>query len=230
MKTVGIIGGFGPETTIQFQQAVLIAWQKLNQQFQPSILTWNAPIPVKIEAKLIQDGQEIDAFLPFLIDAARRLEHAGADFLVLPCNTLHVLFDQLKPEIHVPMLHIVEETGTLLHQQHVSSIGLLATKKSIESNLHKSILTHHNIETIIPSNEDQHNIDTAIQAILQHRSLNEAQRNVINVISHLHQKGAKHIVLGCTDLQQLKLKCINSVLHDSMKILAQATAKKMNQE
>ncbi|KKU48930.1 MAG: hypothetical protein UX67_C0007G0001, partial [Candidatus Woesebacteria bacterium GW2011_GWF2_46_8] len=83
MKTVGIIGGFGPETTAKFLMLLISLWQKKNQNTRPEILLWNAPVDNKIEQEFILTGKNARKLLPLLISGARKLEAGGADFLVL---------------------------------------------------------------------------------------------------------------------------------------------------
>src|SRR5690348_16725768 len=89
MKTVGIIGGFGPETTAQFQLRIKDLCMQQASKNRPGILVWSPPVSLQTEADLILRNRGIQKFLPILLSAAKKLENAGCDFLVLPCNTLH---------------------------------------------------------------------------------------------------------------------------------------------
>lgn len=231
MKTVGIIGGFGPETTATFQCEVIAACSNSNPETRPPMLMWNTPIPQEIEFNLIQKSEGIDAFLPFLIHAAKKLEAAGSDFLVLPCNTLHLLADKIRQAVSIPMLHIIEETGNTLNQQHVNKIGLLATHQSVASNIHKNIFKRHDIDCIIPPKNQQQDIDNAIQSILNHTNNHQTENNLRHSITNFQMKGINNIVLGCTDLQCATPTDIKGVtIHDTMKILATATAREICKE
>ena len=133
MKTVGIIGGFGPETTAAFQLAIVELFRAKNCKTRPPILMWNTPIPINIEDELVLHAKKLQNFLPFLIDSARKLENAGADFLVLPCNTLHLHAEEIINNIHIPMLHIVEETAKELRRKKIKNVGILANQTSINN-------------------------------------------------------------------------------------------------
>src|SRR3989344_5572385 len=119
MKTVGIIGGLGPATTSKFYLEIVQKCFDKNKHSRPPILIWNVPIPFKVEEDLIVRGQGEDRFLPFLIDAARRLENGGANFLVIPCNSVHIFIDHIRKSVNVPVLSIVEETVKVLKKQKV---------------------------------------------------------------------------------------------------------------
>jgi len=96
MKTVGIIGGLGPETTSEFYLELIFLCQKLNKVNRPPILIWNIPLPLKIEKELLIKDIGEKRYLPFLIEAAKILEKAGADFLVMPCNTMHIFIKEIR--------------------------------------------------------------------------------------------------------------------------------------
>ncbi|HWS24623.1 MAG TPA: amino acid racemase [Anaerolineales bacterium] len=220
MKTVGIIGGFGPVTTAKFQLMVIDKVRRANQTSRPPILSWNTPIPLSIENKLIHHGNGIKLFLPFLINAAKILEKAGADFLVLPCNTLHLLFEDIAGSVNIPILNIIDETIKKLKQQDIHQIGLLATKCSIDAKLHIGKLTANNINVVFPANQNQ--VDTAISRLLT----NDLDINLEEILlQEFHQ--TKDILLGCTDLQLAKSSINNHNIFDSLEILAEATAREI---
>jgi aspartate racemase len=193
---------------------------------QPPILSWNTPVPVELESQLILHNQGIEKFIPLLITAAQQLEHAGADFLVLPCNTLHRLFNEITQAISIPMLNIISETANHIQQQQITKVGLMATSTSITSKLHIHIFSQRHISTIVPSHTDQQIIDQTIINILHNQTPDFESFN--NVCNHFQQQGVENIVLGCTDLQSITPQ-INPCLRffDSMEILAEATVQEI---
>lgn len=90
MKTVGIIGGLGPQTTAEFYLELVFSSYKIHKTSRPPMLIWNVPLRYRIEQDLITRAKGEERYLPYLTDAAKRLEAAGADFLVMPCNSLHI--------------------------------------------------------------------------------------------------------------------------------------------
>ncbi len=117
MKTVGIIGGLGPSTTAEFYLEVIFACQKENKTNRPPALIWNVPISYKIEREAIVESRGKERLVPFLIDAAKRLEKGGADFLVMPCNSLHTFIGEIRRSVKIPVLSIVEETAKFLKKR-----------------------------------------------------------------------------------------------------------------
>src|SRR3989344_5390819 len=89
MKTVGIIGGLGPETTAKFYLEVLSSCFKTNKLNRPPMIVFNVPMRFDLEREIIVEAKGKNRLLPFLLDAAKHLEKGGADFIVIPCNTAH---------------------------------------------------------------------------------------------------------------------------------------------
>jgi len=96
MKTLGIIGGLGPETTSEFYLDVVFSCQKKDKTNRPSIIIASVPLPYEIEEDAIEKNTGIERCLPFLIKEAKRLEKAGVDFIVMPCNSLHIYIKELR--------------------------------------------------------------------------------------------------------------------------------------
>src|SRR3989338_4094567 len=127
MRTVGIIGGMGPETTARFYLEVIFKCYKKNKRQRPPILLWNTPLEYRIEEDLIKHAKGSERYVPYLIEAAKNLEKGGADFLVIPCNSVHIFIEKIRNEVKIPVLSIVEETEKFLRKKKSKQIGLLAT-------------------------------------------------------------------------------------------------------
>lgn len=227
MKTVGIIGGFGPETTAAFQLEIVALCAAQKQRERPPILMWNTPIPLQIEEDLILKGKSADKFLPFLLSAAKRLETAGSDFLVFPCNTLHIFINQIRNAVSIPVLSIVDEMAMSLKKSNINKIGLIATKITVGSEIHSNKLRSFGIDTIIPSKEDQNHIDMIIHNILNQKDTDRTKKDLADIAQSFNKRGIRHILLGCTDLQLWFTNIPRLIIHDTMKVLAQATVREI---
>ena len=109
MKSVGIIGGLGPETTAKFYLELISSCQIYNKKAYPRILISSVALPYKIEKEAMVENKNIRKCLPFLLSEAKSLEKAGADFLVMPCNSLHVFIEDIRKTVNIPVLSILEE-------------------------------------------------------------------------------------------------------------------------
>ena len=107
MKTVGIIGGLGPETTSEFYLELIFSCQKFNKVNRTPILIYIVPLPYDIEEDAIARSKGEERCVPFILDAAKSLERAGADFLVMPCNSLHTFIKEIRSAVKIPVFSIV---------------------------------------------------------------------------------------------------------------------------
>lgn len=227
MKTAGIIGGLGPETTSQFYLEIIFdAFQK-NTFERPPLLIWSIPLKYQIEEDLITKAEGEERYIPYLQDAAKRLEDGGADFIVIPCNSVHIFMDEVRKSVRIPVLSIVEETSDFLKEKGVCEIGLLATKSTVDKNLYQLSLGENGIKITLPGDQDQAKIGTLINNLVVNRYDEKDRTELIKIIKRLSNKGVKDVVLACTDLQLLTPTHDHVNIYDSMAILADATVREI---
>lgn len=227
MKTVGIIGGLGPETTNKFCLEIINFCLKNNKSQRPPMLTWNVPMVIKVERDLITKNIGKEKFLPFLIDAAKILEKAGAHFLVIPCNTAHIFIAQIRNAVNIPVLSIIDETLSVVRNKKISHIGLLATSTTVSNNLFDNELKFHGIKQIIPSPKDQSILDKIIHNLVLSKHSSRNKKEINKIITQMVRQKVKNIVLACTDLQLIIKNHPQVEILDTMQILAKATAKEI---
>ncbi|MBI5001816.1 amino acid racemase [Candidatus Woesearchaeota archaeon] len=223
MKTVGIIGGLGPETTAEFYLDVVFGSLQKDGNKRPPILIWNIPLIMQVERELLEKAIGEEKYLPFLIDAAQRLERGGADFLVLPCNTLHVFIEEIRAAVHIPVLSIVEETTRFLLEQNIHRVGILATTVSLQKKLYETSLSHAGIKQIPPNNFQQAKLGKIIHNLVSGRHSDADRKFLISVVQDFEEKKVFTVILACTDLQLLVPQHKSLQIFDTMKILVDAT-------
>lgn len=228
MKTVGIIGGLGPETSAKFYLEIISGCLKKNIKQRPPILIWNVPIPLKIEEELITKNIGEERYLPFLIEAAQILEKAGADFLVMPCNTMHIFIEEIRNCVNIPVLSIVDEAISIIKSQKISEVGVLATSTTISKKLFNSKLNAIGIKEMIPNNNQQHKLDKIIHRLVLNKQHFEDKVEIDRIITSMVRKNIKKIILACTDLQLIIKERPDVEILDTMRILADATVKRIN--
>src|SRR3989344_7057838 len=133
MKSVGIIGGLGPETTAKFYLDVIFSCQKKDKTARPSVVVASIPLPYHIESDFILRNEGAERYVPFLIEEAKKLEEAGVDFIVMPCNSLHVFIEQIRKHVQIPVLSIIEETVAFLVENGFQKIGIVSTSATIQN-------------------------------------------------------------------------------------------------
>lgn len=227
MKTVGIIGGFGPETTAKFYLEIIFSCYKINRESRPPVLVWSVPLPYKIEDDLITKSEGEERYIPFLIDAAQRLGRGGADFLVLPCNSLHIFIDEIRKSVKIPVLSIAEETVRFFKDQQIREVGILGTNTILKRKLYENKLKKTGIKQIVPDKFHQAKIGKIINNLVLNRHGNKDRKELLQIIESFSERGVKTIILACTDLQLLIPKFPGVEIFDTIKILADATVKKI---
>lgn len=227
MKTVGIIGGLGPETTSEFYLELIFSCKQLNNISYPRILINSIPLPFDVEKDAIAEGVGEERCLPYLLNAAKNLEKAGADFLVLPCNSLHKFIKEIRQSVKIPVLSILEETTKFLKKQGIKKVAVIATPITVKNKLYERPLKASGITTVIPDRLQQAKIGKLILNLVSKRYDNKDRDLLLKVINDFAQKKVKNVILACTDLQLLIPKQDNVKIFDTMKILLDATVKKV---
>lgn len=227
MRTAGIIGGLGPETTAQFYQEIIFDCFQKNKEERPPLLIWSIPLKYQIENDLITKAEGEERYIPYLQDAAKRLEKGGADFVVIPCNSVHIFINEVRDAVKIPVLSIVEETADFLRQKSINKIGLLATTSTVEKNLYQALLESNGVDIILPEDPDQDKIGVLINNLVVSRYDDKDRNELLEIIKRLSGKGVENVVLACTDLQLLTPKHDGLNIYDSMKILAEATVREI---
>lgn len=227
MKSVGVIGGLGPETTAEFYLEVIFRCQKLNTEQRPSIVISSVPLLFKIERDLIESNKDKERYIPFLVAEAQRLEKAGVDFVVMPCNSLHVFIDEIRQSVDIPVLSIVEETVAYLRANEYFNVGLISTSATVENKVYETALAMNNIRFETPDDFQRAKMDQIIQRLIEGQHLNKDRDEIIAVTDQLAAKEVDCIALACTDLQLLLPASADIRVFDTMKVLADATVREI---
>ncbi|OQX72522.1 MAG: hypothetical protein B6D61_13605 [Bacteroidetes bacterium 4484_249] len=223
MKTVGIIGGLGPETTSEFYLDIIFSCQERDNTNRPSIIISNVPLSYKVEQEAILYNKGVERFLPLLTNEAKRLEKAGADFIVMPCNSLHMFIKELRESVNIPVLSIIEETVNYVKRKKIDKIGVIATAMTVKYKLYENEFQANNILYATPKQKKQSELDKIILNIVNGNKLKSDYDKLIKIIEDFESENVNGIILACTDLQLLKPNYPGLNIFDTMKIFADAT-------
>ena len=142
--------------------------------------------------------------LKLISQAALSLQQGGAEAIVLCANTTHIVADDLQKVIQVPIIHIVTATANEITKQHITKIGLLGTKPTMEQRFFKDKLAEYGIDTAIPGDSDRKYIDDTVRDELNKGIFRpETKESYILIIQKLIAEGAEGIILGCTEIPML---------------------------
>src|SRR3989344_571843 len=196
MKTIGIIGGLGPETTSEFYLDIVFSCQKKDRIARPSVLIARVPLPYQIEEDAISKNIGIERCLPFLVSEAKRLENAGADFIVMPCNSLHIFIKDIRNAVKVPVLSIVEETVKFLKKNNFNKVGVVSTSATIENKLYENAFKESGIGYETPDDFQRAKLGKFILNLVTGQQNNKERDELIKIISDFENKNVADASVG----------------------------------
>jgi aspartate racemase len=221
-KVIGILGGMGPEATVDLFHRIVKATASDRDQGHLRIIIDNNPkIPDRTEAILHNSNSS----LPELIKTARNLERAGADFIVMPCNAAHHYYKELKDSVGIPFVNMIELTSLVICKNFpaVKKVGVIATNGTIKAKLYDSMLRNVGIEVNYPIPEMQQSIMEAIYNNIKAGKVEDGKDAIINVAKYLANTGSELIVFGCTEISlALNDVCLSIPIIDPLQILSEA--------
>lgn len=204
MKKVGIVGGMGPESTIDYYQSIISKFQeKAGSKEELPELFINSINMYKM-FNLLMNGKT-KALINYLAEAVHTLEKVGSDFVVMSANTPHIVFEEVQQEVQLPMISIVEETYINAQEMGLEKIGLIGTKFTMENDFFKKPFLSHNKEIVVPNQSEQQYIHRKIVEELENGIVNnETKMEFLNIIDQMmNRDNIQGVILGCTELPML---------------------------
>ena len=199
MKTIGLIGGMSWESTMTYYQIINTAVKETLGDLHSGKVLLNSIDFYEIEKH--QSKGEWDACASIMIDAAKALETAGADFIVICTNTMHKVVPQIQEAISIPILHIAEAVSQVLKQNHITKAALLGTKYTMTQTFYMDKLQEAGLEILLPEAED---IEIVNRVIFEELCLGivseQSKKEYLRIISQLEELGAQGVILGCTEI------------------------------
>lgn len=200
-QTIGILGGMGPDATVNmFNLIIRFTKAGTDQEHIPVIIVSDPKVPDR-SAAILSGGPSP---LPMLAEGAKKLEDAGADLIVMPCNTAHYYYDEIIKHINVPFLHLQRETIRYIKnmKRGLASFGLLATTGTIETGLYQGLFDEEGLKLITPDRKGRAKIMESIygEKGLKAGFTEEPRRLLLEVIEHLKGQGAESIIAGCSEI------------------------------
>jgi aspartate racemase len=224
MKTIGLIGGMSWESTaLYYRQINLAVQQRLGGLHSAKLVLLSVDFH---EIEALQRAGDWAAAGEILANAARRLEAAGADFLLLCTNTMHIVAPAITAAVHIPLLHIADPTAQAIQQAGHTRIGLLGTRFTMEQDFYVKRLRQQGLQVLLPDQED---CDTAHRIIFEELCLGQivdsSRQHYRRIMAKLVAQGAQAIILGCTEITLLVDAADASVpLFDTTALHASAAA------
>ncbi len=227
-KTIGILGGMGPEATVDcFDNIVRNTPAAKDQDHLRVVIDSNPAVPDRTAA-IVADGQSP---VPVMVSGCEALQRAGADFIIIPCVSAHFFLADVQQQIELPILSIFDAVAEAIKREHpeINTVGLLGTTGTVRGGLFQQRLMEDGILTIVPEEAVQSKIMSAIYDIKNaeaDRTRSEIRNALISaaesLISH-SPEGAEGIIAGCTEIPlALRQKHLPLPYFDAVTILARA--------
>lgn len=203
MKTIGLIGGMSWESTVPYYRRINeTIKERLGGLHSARLVLYSVDFD---EIERLQRSGDWDAAGAVLAGAARSLEAAGADFLVLCTNTMHKVASSIEASVGIPLLHIADPTAREITRAGHSTVGLLGTRFTMEQAFYRDRLSsRHDLRVVVPAPEDREIIHRVIyEELCLGVVRSESRAEYRRIMAALASKGAQAIILGCTEISLL---------------------------
>lgn len=222
MKTIGLLGGMSWESTAGYYRMINEGVRnKLGGLHSAKIAMYSVDFePIE----KLQHAGDWEGTAKILSQAARNIEDAGADFLLICTNTMHKVAPEIEKSIRIPLLHIADATAEMLSDEGLKTVGLLGTAFTMEQDFYKGRLSrNYGINVLIPDEKDRKIVHKVIyQELCLGRIQAEAKTEYLRIIDTLAEQGAEAVILGCTEIGMLVSQDDTKVkLFDTTEIHAQ---------
>ena len=200
MKTIGLLGGMSWESTVVYYRLINEGIKRaLGGLHSAKIVLFSVDLyPIE---KLIDKG-DWDKTADIISEAALRVQSAGADCILICCNTVHRIAPQIEKIIQIPLLHIVDATADVLVHDGIRKLGLLGTTYTMEQDFYKGRLSrNYGLDVLVPEPDDRKIVHEVITQELCMGQVTDASRTeYLRIIDDLATRGAEAIILGCTEI------------------------------
>jgi len=198
MKRIGIIGGLGPESTIDYYKGIINIFRQRDLA-APEIIIYSADVNRLLE---LAEAREWNKLVEWLVEMVNALHNAGAEFAVIGSNTPHIVFDKVKSKSPIPMLSIVDETCNRASNMKLKILGLMGTKFTMESDFFQKAFHDAGISIIVPMKDEQQFIhNKIISEIALGIIKNSTRQELLSVVKRMiDEDSIDGLILGCTEL------------------------------
>ncbi|MEU6795538.1 aspartate/glutamate racemase family protein [Nonomuraea wenchangensis] len=202
MRTIGLLGGMSWESSAEY-------YRLLNEETRKRLGGHHCAKSVLLtvdfaDIEAMQREGRWDDAAHALAEAATTLELAGADMVLLCTNTMHRVADAIEAAVDVPFVHLVDATARRVAAAGITTVGLLATRFTMEMDFYRDRMRHHGVEVMVPDEPDRTIVhDVIYQELTQGRVEDSSREEYRRIIAGLARRGAQGVILGCTEITLL---------------------------
>jgi len=201
-KTLGLIGGTGPEATIDYYRLLIAKYRELADGNSPSLIINSVNLKFMIEW---MTAGELDRVADYLSAEIEKLRKAGADFAALTANTPHIVFDELQQRSALPLISIVEATRDHVQKLGLKTVALFGTRFTMQGSFYPEVFSRTDIKLVTPNEEEQNYIHTIyLGELLKDVFLPETRAKLLAIADTMRARdGIEAVILGGTELPLL---------------------------
>ncbi len=216
-KTIGILGGMGPEASSNLYSKIIKYSQNKYKAIQdsdyPPIIIYSLPLEGFDETGIINKKLVREQ----LIEGVKKLESAGCDLIIIACNTVHLYYNEMQSVIKIPIFSIINETKKRVEKFGYKKVGLFASESTNKLKLYQKVFSKSNIKIISPNIEQQNILNQVIEKVMGGNQENKDIIILKDIVINYIDQGAEAIILGCTEIPlainqtHLDIKLFNTI-------------------
>jgi len=202
MKTIGLLGGMSPQSSIEYERMLNKGVHaRLGGAASADLIirSYNFAVIEKLQA-----NDEWEAAGKLLASDAVALQRSGAKLILLCTNTMHVVAPAIEAALDIPFIHLADTTASAINSAGLSTVGLLGTRYTMEHEFYRGRLQEHGLEAITPDAADRTIVHDIIFNELTQGIINpDSKAQCLDIIKRLTARGAEGIIAGCTEIEHL---------------------------
>jgi aspartate racemase len=201
-KRIGILGGMSPESTSEYYEYITHTYtERFGDYGYPEIIIYSVSFQPYVDWP---NEDRWDLVAQGLSKAAQSLEAAGADFIIIATNTMHLVFDQVQASVSVPMLSLLDAVGEAILGRGMETVGLLGTQFTMDKSFYRDRLARKGITVLVPGASDREVVNDVIyDELVAGQVCDESRARFVTIIEKLAARGAEGVILGCTEIPLL---------------------------
>ena len=201
-KRIGIVGGLSPESTVAYYLWITREYTRRYGDYgYPEILVYSVRFQPYVDWP---EADRWDLVATGLSSAAKSLEVAGADFIVIASNTMHLVVEEIRKTLGIPVLSLLDVVADAIVEKGLTQVGLIGTKFSMEQGFYQKALAQKGITLVVPNAEDRQYVNRVIYEELVAGKVEPASRDrYVAIIDRLAAQGSQGLILGCTEITLL---------------------------
>ena len=229
MKTLGIIGGLGPESTLDYYQRIIALYrERTGDRHYPELVIVSVDLRKGLD---FMEANDLSGMADYLVDGIGKLARAGAQFGIISANTPHIIFDEVPAKSPIPLISIVEATRAAAKRQNLKRLALFGTRYTMQAAFYPKVFEREGIDLLVPDSHDQHYIhDKYMNELIPGKFLPETRAGLLAIVDRM--KTSSHIdgvILAGTELPLILRDPIYNGIPflDTTKVHVEATVTEM---